>query len=127
FNHCRPVFRPQGNAGIATSEGDRAIAANLARGGYNIGGAGVKVGVISDSYNRSSLQLDNAGLDVKNGDLPGTGNPEGNTEPVEVVLDYPYGVRSDEGRAMLQIIHDLAPKSPLAFRTGFRSAGDMAQ
>ncbi|NTS40640.1 S8 family serine peptidase [Flavisolibacter sp. BT320] len=127
FNHCRPVFLPQGNAGIATSEGDRAIAANLARAGYNIGGAGVKVGVISDSYNRSSLQLDNAGLDVKNGDLPGSGNPEGNTAPVEVVLDYPYGVRSDEGRAMLQIIHDLAPKSPLAFRTGFRSAGDMAQ
>ncbi|HEY1020969.1 MAG TPA: hypothetical protein VGE06_01595, partial [Flavisolibacter sp.] len=126
FNHCRPVFLPVGNAGIVTSEGDRAIAANLARAGFNIGGAGIKVGVISDSYNRSSLQIDNADLDIKNGDLPGTGNPEGNTTPVDVVLEYPYGIRSDEGRAMLQIVHDLAPKASLAFRTGFRSAGDMA-
>ncbi|MDQ3277269.1 MAG: S8 family serine peptidase, partial [Bacteroidota bacterium] len=48
------------------------------------------------------------------------------TSPVEPVDDL-NRKGSDEGRAMLQIIHDLAPKAKLAFRTGFRSAGDMAQ
>jgi hypothetical protein len=47
---CSPVFLPQGNAGVVTSEGDKAIAANLARGGFAIAGEGIKVGVISDSY-----------------------------------------------------------------------------
>ncbi|HEV7330310.1 MAG TPA: S8 family serine peptidase [Flavisolibacter sp.] len=127
FNHCRPVFLPLGNAGVATSEGDKAIAANLAREGFKIGGEGIKIGVISDSYNKSDLLTDKAKLDINNGDLPGAGNPDGNTSPVEPLIDYPYGVRSDEGRAMLQIVHDLAPKAKLAFRTGFVSAGDMAQ
>ena len=35
--------------------------------------------------------------------------------------------RSDEGRAMLQIVHDIAPKAQLGFRTGFISSGDFAQ
>ena len=61
-----------------------------------------------------------------NDDLPGIGNSV-NPDPVHVLLDYPYGVRSDEGRAMLQIVHDVAPKSKLAFRTGFISAGNFAQ
>jgi hypothetical protein len=34
---------------------------------------------------------------------------------------------SDEGRAMLQIIHDIAPEANLAFRTGFINSVDFAQ
>lgn len=124
FNHCRPVFAPVNNAGLVTSEGDKSIGADLARGGFNLGGAGIKIGVISDSYN--TLPGNRALQDVNNGDLPGATNPDGNNTPVEVLLDFPYGQRSDEGRAMLQIVHDLAPKAPLAFRTGFLSAGDFA-
>ncbi|HET7897642.1 MAG TPA: S8 family serine peptidase, partial [Flavisolibacter sp.] len=129
INHCRPVFLPVGNAGLATTEGDRAIAADLARGGFNLSGEGVKIGVISDSYNKSDLSRDLAQQDVTNGDLPGTGNPEGNTTPVQAppADDYPYGKATDEGRAMLQIIHDMAPKATLAFHTGFISAGFLAQ
>src|SRR6185369_8561543 len=53
------------------------------------------------------------------------GNPV-NDNPVHVLQDYPFGKRSDEGRAMLQIIHDVAPKAKLSFRTGFLTAGDFA-
>jgi hypothetical protein len=46
---------------------------------------------------------------------------------VHVLFDYPYGKKSDEGRAMMQIVHDVAPNARLAFRTGFVSAGNFAE
>ena len=42
------------------------------------------------------------------GDLPGPGSPCGSTAPVNV-LDDSESDGSDEGRAMAQIVHDLAP------------------
>ncbi len=38
---------------------------------------------------------------------------------------YPFK-GTDEGRAMAQIIYDVAPKAALYFRTGFRNADDFA-
>jgi len=64
--------------------------------------------------------------DVLNGDLPGIENPD-NPNPVDVLEDYPFGRLTDEGRAMLQVVHDIAPKSKLAFRTGFINSSDFAQ
>ncbi len=121
INYVRPTPPPIGNTGTVTTQGDKALRSDLVRLGYGIGGAGVKIGVLSDSYNTLT------NTDVTNGDLPGVGNPFGNTTPVQVVKEYPYGPRNDEGRAMLQIIHDIAPKATLAFRTGFVTANDFAK
>lgn len=79
-----------------------------------IDGAGVTVGVMSDSYDTNAAP-NSAAADIATGDLPGNGNPLGNTEPVVVVQDSPGG--TDEGRAMLQIVHDMAPKARLGFAT----------
>ena len=49
--------------------------------------------------------------------MPGDGN-DVHPEPVSVLMDYPYGEASDEGRAMMHIIHDVAPGATLAFHTG---------
>ncbi len=124
IDYVRPVFPPLGNVGIASSAGDTAVRADFVRNGYSLTGDSVKVGVISDSYN--TIPGNPAGLDVLNGDLPGPGNAD-NPNPVHVIKDYPFGKRTDEGRAMLQIVHDIAPKAKLAFRTGFISPGDFAQ
>ncbi len=121
INYVRPTPPPIGNSGTATTLGDQALRSDLVRLGYDIGGAGVKIGVLSDSYNT----LPNS--DIANGDLPGEGNPFERTTPVQVLREYPYGPRSDEGRAMLQIIHDIAPEATLAFRTGFVTANDFAK
>ncbi len=126
INHVRPVFRPIPTAGTVYSLGDVAQKSNIARNGFSVAGEGVKIGVISNSYNTVDGGI-RAPLDVVNGDLPGVGNPEGHTTPVQVLQDYPYGAQSDEGRAMLQIAHDVAPAATLAFATGFISAGNMAQ
>lgn len=119
-----PVYPPITSVGVATTEGDTAVRAYIARNAFHLTGAGIKVGVLSDGYN--TIPGNPAATDVANGDLPGVGNPD-NSTPVDVLLDYPYGRTTDEGRAMLQIIHDIAPKASLAFRTGFISEGDFAQ
>ena len=80
-----------------------------------IDGSGITVGVMSDSYDTNAATTNGASFDVASGDLPGVGNPAGNTEPVVVLEDFPG--RTDEGRAMLQIVHDLAPKAKLGFAT----------
>jgi hypothetical protein len=42
------------------------------------------------------------------------------------LADAPSSDCSDEGRAMMQLIHDVAPGSPLAFYTAFESQEDFA-
>lgn len=121
--YARPIYAALSNAGLITSQGDSALRSFRARQVFGVDGQGVKVGVLSDSYN---TKLGNpAADDVQRKDLPGVTNPD-HPNPVQVLQDYPFGTRSDEGRAMLQIVHDIAPGADLAFRTGFLGAIDFA-
>ncbi|MBE7211510.1 MAG: S8 family serine peptidase, partial [Gluconacetobacter diazotrophicus] len=107
-------LKPRHHAGKVPGQGAKVLNALTAQTNYNTLGAGITVGAQSDSYNALSTSYPvHAAQDVASGDLPGTGNPEGYTTPVNVLSDYSGG--EDEGRAMLQIIHDVAPASPLAF------------
>ncbi len=101
------------------SEGDAQVRAATARANYGLDGAGVMVGVLSDSYNR----LGGAATGVANGELPGPGNPCGHSTPVQVLQESSAG-GADEGRGMAEIVHDLAPESPLAFASAFN--GEMS-
>jgi subtilisin family serine protease len=99
---CNPVV----------SEGDTALNAATARSTFGVDGSGVTVGILSDSYNH----LGGAATGVAGGELPGPGNPCGYTTPVNVLQDDTlHG--SDEGRAMMEIVHDLAPGASLSFAT----------
>ena len=88
--------------GFLTSQGDKAQRSDKARERFGIDGSNVKVGVLSDSFNVLGGYAD----DIASGDLP---------RGVEVLKEFTDG--TDEGRAMLQIIHDIAPGAALAFRT----------
>ncbi|MEP7265559.1 MAG: S8 family serine peptidase, partial [Bacteroidota bacterium] len=116
IDYARPLYPAISNVGAVTSQGDTSQRSFIARNGFNVNGNGVKVGIMSDSYN--TLLGNNAAIDVANGDLPSS---------VQIIKEFPFGRRTDEGRAMMQIVHDVAPGSDLAFRTGFISAGDFAQ
>ncbi|MBP6513208.1 MAG: hypothetical protein KA347_11095, partial [Bacteroidia bacterium] len=124
INYVRPVYPSVINSGVTASQGDTAQRTPQVREAFGITGEGVKVCVLSDSYN--SILGDPANTDIVNGDLPGIGNPDDDLIPVTIIKEYPYGQRSDEGRAMLQIIHDVAPDAALGFRTATISEGDMA-
>lgn len=121
LNFIRPVFQPITNIGSVTSQGDAAQRSDLARTAAGVDGTGVKVGIISDSYNVNSGEA--AG--IASGDLPGTSNPNGYTSSVEV-LQEGLAASIDEGRGMAEIIHDVAPGAELAFHSGFLGEADFA-
>ncbi len=104
--------------GAATSEGDVQLRAQEAREMFNVDGMGVTVGILSDSFNQDLEAATDAGEDVARGDLPGPGNPC-EWEEATAVLDDSETDGEDEGRAMAQIVHDLAPGAKLAFATAF--------
>jgi Subtilase family len=81
-------------------------------------GAGITVGVMSDSFN----YLGGAAADEADGALPPASQ-------VNVLKDLPNPnptPGTDEGRAMMQIVHDIAPGANLAFYTAALSAQDFA-
>jgi hypothetical protein len=97
-----------------------------ARKEFAVDGSGVTVGVLSDSFDQATEAADGnspvatkAPGDVAAGDLPGEGNPCGDTTPVTVLEDFASAESSDEGRAMAQIVHDLAPGADLDFASAF--------
>lgn len=113
---------PLPDVGAVTSQGDAAHRADAARDGFGVNGAGIRIGVISDSFAAASSPAS----EIAAGDLPGPGNPNGFTTPVQLVGSGDAFGGSDEGRAMLQIVHDLAPGAQLYSATGFNSITDFA-
>ncbi len=103
LQHIRASYRIL-NAGSVTSQGDVAQRSNIARVASSIDGAGVMVGTLSDSYNC----LGGAPGNVASGDLPAG---------VIVLNDTYCSGATDEGRAMMQIIHDVAPGASQAFHS----------
>ena len=95
----KPIFQGAGGEyqGEAYNESETAMQADIARNQFGIDGTGVTVGVLSDSVNQY-----NGGL----ASSYATGDLNGN-DPVKVIQDLAGG--TDEGRAMLENIHDIAP------------------
>jgi hypothetical protein len=133
-----PVTAATGCAGLTTSEGDAQLGAAAAREAFNLDGSGVTVGILSDSFDRATRSAaggpiaTHAAEDVASGDLPGPGNPCGHTRPVEVLQDYARSgpeepEQLDEGRAMAQIVHDLAPGAAIDFATAFEGESGFAE
>lgn len=113
--------------GSVISEGLGQLRVDDAREAFELRGKGIAVGVLSDSYDTASAPPTDAEDDILSGDLPGpAGSCSEQQLPVNVLDEGPAG-ESDEGRAMLQIAHDLAPKAELAFATAFESEEGFAQ
>ena len=121
--------------GSVISEGIAQLQVADARSKYGVDGSGVTVGVLSDSYDQAAAAADEsgpvatrAGEDIASGDLSGPANPcAAEKTPVRLLEDFPGPAASDEGRGMLQIVHDVAPGADLAFATAFFSELSFAQ
>jgi Subtilase family len=135
-------------SGAVTSQGDYVQHSAALRSSNLLTGAGVTVGVLSDSFDCYAVYAANnvpasgaagyasngflatAATDVSTGDLPSSVNVLEEAEAGNGGC-LNYGAPSqlpftDEGRAMLQIVHDVAPGASLAFYTGDNSEADFA-
>ncbi|ELS04865.1 Ca2+-binding protein, RTX toxin [Xenococcus sp. PCC 7305] len=113
-----PVYKPVTNVGDTDSQADFVQEANRVRAALptSYDGTGQTIAVFSDSYDTSGDG--SAAADITSGDLPAGG------VTVLQELDEPG---SDEGRAMLQLVHDLAPGADLVFSSVFFGEADFAQ
>jgi hypothetical protein len=126
----RPLLRAAGEGpcegGSVISEGLGQLRVDDAREAFQLRGRGMTVGVLSDSYDTSTTAVTDAPADVAGNDLPGLASGCSLQQtPVDVLAEGEPG-GSDEGRAMLQIVHDLAPHADLAFATAFESEESFA-
>ncbi|OXM48252.1 neuroendocrine convertase 1 [Amycolatopsis alba DSM 44262] len=95
-------------SGPIASEGDRAHNADTARQQFGVTGVGTKICALSDG-------VDSLATSQARGELPASVD----------VLTAQQG-SGDEGTAMLEIIHDLAPNAALGFATAFNSDASFA-
>ena len=118
--------------GSVISEGFGQLHVDQARETFELRGSGITVGVLSDSYDAATEAVATvARQDVASNDLPGLASGcSGQQLPVNVLQEFspgPGDEAGDEGRAMLQIVHDLAPHAKLAFATAFESEESFAE
>lgn len=121
LKYAAPAYKPMNNSGIALTNGDIALKSDVVRNSLGIDGSGSKIGILSDSYN----SLNGASLGIESGDLPGAANPYGYNSEIEVLEDITDG--TDEGRGMMEIVHDIAPGAELAFHTAFNGDASFAE
>jgi len=107
-----PMAKSQGTV---TSQGDKVMRSDIARASVGVDGTGVMVGTISDSYNCFGTAADG----VASGDLPAG---------ILVVEEGPcIWMARDEGRAMMEVITDVAPGVRHAFATAHYGQANFAK
>jgi hypothetical protein len=99
---------PPTGVGSQSTEGDVTHRAATARGTFHTDGTGIKIGVLSDG-------VTNLAASQALGDLG----------PVAILPGQAGS--GDEGTAMLEIVHDMAPGAQLYFATAFTSITSFAQ
>ncbi|HTD86493.1 MAG TPA: S8 family serine peptidase, partial [Candidatus Binatia bacterium] len=104
-------------AGVRKSEADVTHRAALARNTYGFDGTGIKIGVLSDGV-RNLAAVQASGDVVPVTVLPGqSGTSAGQCSAT---------ASCDEGTAMLEIVHDIAPGAQLFFATAFGGSANFA-
>ncbi|GAA4422770.1 S8 family serine peptidase [Bremerella cremea] len=107
---------PTFSVGQTTSQGDASMYSDQVRANLGFDGTGVSVGVISNSFDALG-QMD---ADILNDDLPAD---------ITILKDAPLAdlgfSTPDEGRAMAQLIHDVAPGASILFYTAMYGEVDM--
>lgn len=97
---------------LVGTNGDTAVLGPAARATYGVTGAGIKIGILSDSFNRKGKLVTDQAADA----LP---------QSVTILKEGPKG-SADEGRAMAQLVHQIAPGAAIYFYSAFYSETDFA-
>jgi hypothetical protein len=116
------TVRRAATQGAVVSQGDVSLGSDRARATEGVDGTGVTVGVLSDSYRCNPAAFvpgaptSTAAQDEVTGDVPAN---------VQVLSNGPCPA-TDEGRGMVQLVHDVAPGAAQVFHTAFNGILDFA-
>jgi hypothetical protein len=149
--HFARAAMPRTRSSVVATQGDFAQETSVVRTTYpGLTGTGVTVGVLSDSFNCFAQYAGKVNASGANGYAPfgftatysddqqpssgqaaSTAALPGGVNVVEEATCLDYGAPeqlpfTDEGRAILQIIHAIAPGADLAFYTAVNSEADFA-
>jgi len=123
--------------GSVISQGLQQLNVPAAREAFGARGTGETIGVISTSFNLATQSVEGGPIattesaDEVSNDLPGKASTcSGQETPVRVIEEAPLSAKNevtDEGRAMLQVVHDLAPHAELAFATAYSNELEFAR
>jgi subtilisin family serine protease len=106
------------------SQGVASMRTQLAREQANVNGTGITVGTLSDTFACHpdpfipGAPTSTRHEDVSNDELP---------QRVQILSEGPCADGIDEGRAMAQLVHDVAPGASISFHTAFNSELDFAE
>ena len=117
-----PIYSPLTRVGLVDTQGHESQRTDVAQEYLDLGGDNITVGIISTSFDYAQTDANfnvatDLAADVASGDLPAAN---------DIVLDEATvtevgpltNANIDEGRAMAQIVYDVAPRSELLFASG---------
>ena len=124
-NTVKLVHRPYTHAGAVTSQGAAVIHSDQVN-TSGITGQGITVGILSDSFNGVST-APTAYDDVITGDLPNIGVSDGRPG-LKFLSDGGDDLDgfTDEGRAIAQVVYDIAPGVDMCFASAFLGPASFA-
>ncbi|KYC40666.1 hypothetical protein WA1_23775 [Scytonema hofmannii PCC 7110] len=101
----------------------KATGVDILRDRYGLDGTGITIGFISDSFATAETFGTSGNLDTYATNIADSYLPSG----VNVLKDYSEPGATDEGRAIAQLIHAVAPGAKLVFHTGVGGVDDFGQ
>ena len=111
--HAAPHVIGSGYSSSNLNQADVAMLADVVRARYDVTGKGIKIGILSTSFNA----LGGMDEDIALGLLPAGMNGSDDRGNKYVLNDVSY--EDDEGRAMAQLVHAIAPDAELYFATPY--------
>src|SRR5215470_4137200 len=121
-----PLYGAQRSAGAVPGQGDAGMHADVARARFGVDGTGVRVGILSDSFHeRIGGVIDGSGCTRR---LAGSSSQfTADLPPAVFVLDDGPPGSSDEGAALAEIVHDIAPGADLLFASAYPDEATFAE
>jgi len=123
----RPEYGAIVHTGSVESLADQALQSDVIRAANALEGQGQTVGILSDSIaggpNRDANTSPAAGVA---GTLSGSPSQDSGDLPAQITVFQDLAGRSDEGGAMAELVHDIAPAAAIAFNTAFISEAGFA-
>lgn len=124
-----PEYGGATQSGSVDGRASEALFADIARTAMSLSGAGQTVGVLSDSFARTSRVRDASTTPGSgaSGTLRNSKPQKSGDLPAAVTIRRDTSGGGDEGAAMAELIHDIAPGAAIAFHTAFGSQAVFAE